>query len=172
MYSVTSTDRPREIFIAPQSSVGAPIPMMVVGEHFLQLAYYVEEQHLTADWSAASVRPAKPNDSDELCAVVQFKRPYAHMFGPPNEEAFSGHPLANRGLRPFAVFEVDGSSWLRALVKMNSVHPYHKDEQFAEFRHFVFAFHDTTFECIAHSFSASLWRGSVWVVLDSSANER
>jgi hypothetical protein len=56
-----------------------------------------------------------PDTEGCLVAVVRFDRPYAHMFGPPNDEAFHGHPLANRGLCPYAVFEVRDSSWLRRL---------------------------------------------------------
>ena len=96
---------------------------------------------------------------------------YAHMFGPPNDEAFEGHPLSQRGLRPYAVFEVQASSWLASLERMNSVHPYHSAERFAKYKHFIFAFHDTTFECIAEGFSVSIHRGSVRSVLRSSANE-
>jgi hypothetical protein len=83
------------------------------------------------------------------------------MFGPPNDEAFSGHPLASRGLSPWIVQEVVCSSWIRGLERMNSVHPYHRREAFSAFRHFVFAFHDSTFECVAEDFSVSLMRG--WV---------
>jgi hypothetical protein len=161
MYTVTA-DHPREITWVPQSSVGAPCPMLIAGEHSLQLAYYLEEGRLAPEWATATVRSPAVNDSNDLCAVVQFFGLYAHMFGPPNDEAFSGHPLANRGLSPYAVFEVEHSSWVRALERMNSVHPYHRTERFATFKHYIFAFHDTTFECVAESFSISLRRGSVW----------
>jgi len=92
------------------------------------------------------------------------------MFGPPNDEAFSGHPLAARGLEPYSVFEIAGSTWLRSLVQMNSVHPYHNADRFGTFRHWVFSFHDTTFECIAVSFSIALARGTPWSVLEDATN--
>lgn len=171
MYTVTAADHPNEISSLPQSSVGAPCPMLIAGEHALQLAYYLEEGRLTAEWASTTIRPPAVTDSDDLCAVVQFSRPYAHMFGPPNDEAFSGHPLASRGLSPYAVFEVENSSWVRGLEGMNSVHPYHRPERFAAFKHYIFAFHDTTFECVAESFSVSLRRGSVWRVLEAAQNE-
>ena len=83
------------------------------------------------------------------------------MFGPPNDETFSGHPLADRGLHPYAVFEVRDSSWIRKLERMNSVHHRHNRERFLEgLRHFVFAFHDSTFECVAHGFEVEVFRGS------------
>jgi hypothetical protein len=45
---------------------------------------------------------------------------------------------------------------------MNSVHPYHRRDDFMESkRHFVFAFHDSTFECVAQSFDVTVHRGSI-----------
>ena len=93
------------------------------------------------------------------------------LVGPPNDQALSGHPLTERGLHPYAVFEVEQSSWLRGLERMNSVHPYHPAEHFAKYEHYIFAFHDTTFECIAESFSISVHRGSVWSVILHAQNE-
>jgi hypothetical protein len=171
MYTVSSADHPRELSSVPQSSIGAPCPMLIAGEHTLRLAYYLEEGRLAPEWANATILPPAVNDSDELCAVVQFSGLYTHMSGPPNDEAFSGHPLASRGLSPYAVFEVEHSSWVRTLERMNSVHPYHRPERFATFKHYIFAFHDTTFECVAESFSVSLCRGSVWRVLQAAQND-
>lgn len=151
-------DRVREITTLPQSSIGSPSPMLVASEHLLMLGYYLEH---------------RPSDcgQEDACLIVRFYSPYAHLFGPPNDEAFSGHPLASRGLSPYRVYEVEGSSWLSALERMNSVHPYHKPQQFAEYRHFVFAFHDSTFECIAKRFEHIERRGSIWVALRESQDE-
>lgn len=168
MYTV-SADRPVEITSVPQSSVGAPCPMICAGEHALFLSYYLED--VPADWDGTAARLLSESEGDEPCALVKFERPYAHMFGPPNDEAFEGHPLSARGLCPYTVFEVQASSWLRALERMNSVHPYHKPERFAKYKHFVFAFHDTTFECIAESFMLTLHRGSVRSVLLAAEND-
>lgn len=51
------------------------------------------------------------------------------------------------------------------------VHPYHRLEAFAPYKHFVFSFHDSTLKCIAESFPVSLARGSTWPVLLSALNE-
>ncbi len=49
---------------------------------------------------------------------------------------------------------------------MNSVHPRHTPEWFFERkRHFIFAFHDSTFECVAESFEVEVRRGSRNTVL-------
>jgi hypothetical protein len=163
MYSVDRKDKVVELLDAPQSSIGAPRPMILAGEHELYLAYFI--QNTPTGWDGSTVRVIDENTSGEPIALITFTGINAHLFGPPNDEAFSGHPLASRGLRPYGVFEVCNSSWIRTLERMNSVHPYHRPERFVELRHFVFTFHDTTFECVAEDFSASVQEGSVARVL-------
>jgi hypothetical protein len=58
---------------------------------------------------------------------------------------------------------------------MNSVHPYHRPEAFADLHHYVFAFHDSTFECIARGFNATLLDGplaDVAAVMAGALSER
>ncbi len=150
MYHVDDQDSVKELKDLPQSSVGAPIPIIVEDEHRTIVAYYVQQSD--PDWDGTTVRAVGPDSDDELVAIVKFNS-YATMFGPPNDEAFSGHPLAARGLHPCGFFEILDSSWIRGLERMNSVHPYHRKADFlARYRHFVLSFHDTTFECIASGF--------------------
>jgi hypothetical protein len=106
-----------------------------------------------------------PADADEPVALVLFEPCYAHMFGPPNDEAFGGHPLAARGLHPSGAFEITHSSWIRRLERMNSVHPSHRPDRFWKRRHFVFAFHDKTLECVCDRFEVLTTRGSLTSVL-------
>jgi hypothetical protein len=171
MYVISAADKPREISAFPQSSVGAPCPSLIADENTLRICYYLEVERLSPAWREAEVLPPAAGDSDDLCAVVTFGMPYVHMFGPPNDEAFSGHPLASRGLEPYGAFEVEHSSWIRDLERMNAVHPYHRPERFPRFKHFILSFHDTTFECIAETFNISLCRGSVQRVLVRSLHE-
>jgi hypothetical protein len=160
VYTVDSKDTIVELKGAPQSDIGAPLPFVWADDYRLILEYLVSEPD--PKWDGSYVNVVSPDTPGALVAIVRFKRPYVHMFGPPNDEAFHGHPLASRGLTPYAAFEVINSSWLRHLEKMNSVHPYHNRERFMENRHhFVFGFHDSTFECIAESFSVILQRGSL-----------
>ena len=159
MYQVDTQDVVIELVDVPSSDGGAPLPAVVAAEHELELIYLASEPD--PEWDGTDVRVKSTASSGEPVAVVKFGRPYAHMFGPPNEEAFAGHPLAQRGVYPGGAFEVQHSSWLRALERMNSVHRYHTAARFAGFRHFIFAFHDSTFECIAKSYTCELRRGSV-----------
>jgi hypothetical protein len=39
---------------------------------------------------------------------------------------------------------------------MNRVHEHHQPARFERLRHFVFAFHDSTFECVAEGFRADI----------------
>ena len=166
MCSIDNQDTVAERTDLPQSSIGAPCAVVLSGEHFLRLAYYLEQRE--EGWDGSTVRLVGEHSGGEPCALVRFAHAAAHMFGPPNDEAFAGHPLAERDLEPYAVFEVNNSSWVRTLERMNSVHPYHQSKRFAKYKHFIFAFHDSVFECVAESFELSVHRGSVSGVLRAS----
>jgi hypothetical protein len=143
VYEIDRHDRVVELVDVPQCDPGAPMPIVVADEGRVELAYV-----------ARSVRPASVEEDGVVVAVVRFERPRAHMFGPPNDEALSGHPLWGRGLRPYGAYRVERSSWIRAVVRMNAVHPRHRPERFAALTHYVFTFHDSTFECLAHGFQS------------------
>ena len=159
MYSVDQNDRVEELRDVAQSSVGAPSPAVIADEHRVFAAYLVEASSMSREGSG--IRVVDPSLADETVALVSFVRPRAHFFGPPNNEAFSGHPLAARGLHPYAAFEVHESSWIRRLERMNSVHRLHRAAAFQKLRHFIFAFHDSTFECVAEGFQIEVRGGSL-----------
>ncbi|MFT3744341.1 MAG: hypothetical protein QM785_08595 [Pyrinomonadaceae bacterium] len=69
-------------------------------------------------------------------------------FGYPNDEGLGGHPLYSKGLSFYGCFEVINSEWIEEL-RQNNKTVYPDREIFAGFRHFIFSFHDSTFECIA-----------------------
>jgi hypothetical protein len=163
MYQVDDRDRVIELSEVPQSSVGAPLPVVLSDEHTLLLAYLVQEP--TSSWDHMSVRLVGPDTLIERLALVEFSRYQSFMFGSPNDEAFNGHPLYSRGLHPYAAFEIQNSSWVRQLERMNSVHPSHRAERFQRLKHFVFAFHDSTFECLAETYVISDHEGSLELLL-------
>lgn len=159
MYTIDELDEVVPLSDLPQSDVGCPLPTIIADDYRLVLEYLVSD--LEPKWDGTYVNVVDSN-TDGIVALIQFHRPYAHMMGAPNEEAISGHPLANRGLEAFAAFEVRNSSWIRQCEKMNSVHPHHDRCRFHESkRHFIFVFHDSTFECIAHGFDVSILKGSI-----------
>jgi hypothetical protein len=130
----------------PQSSVGSPEPVVISDEHLTFLAYVVEGK---PEWDTRVLTESDLAIFVERVALVEFLRCRSYMFGSPNDEAIHGHPLYMRGLKPYSVFEVQKSTWIRQLEQMNSVHPRHNPNSFQSLHHYVFTFHDSTFECIA-----------------------
>lgn len=95
-------------------------------------------------------------DVDGQVGEVRFEGLSSTSFGAPNDETFEGHPLYGSGFEPYRAMRVINSPWVQQLERMNSVHRYHDPSRFTTKQHFVFPFHDTTFECVARSFSASV----------------
>lgn len=90
-------------------------------------------------------------------AVLTFESCLVAKFGYPNEDGRMGHPAS--GLYG-GLYEVADSSWLRTLQAQNAVghpeaaswwptSPHAKDGR--PVRHFVVAFKDSTFECLARA---------------------
>lgn len=150
MYDVDARDRVVPVSGVPQSDAGAPLPLVLADEYQVLLGYLLAVRD--PDWDGTYVQVVGP-DSDEPGAIIEFHGVRSFYFGAPNDEAFEGHPLADRGLTPYSVAKIEDSSWIRRLERMNSVHPQHRPKGFWELSHFVFAFHDSTFECVANSFT-------------------
>ncbi|HMT08962.1 MAG TPA: hypothetical protein PKA82_13235 [Pyrinomonadaceae bacterium] len=168
MYEVDNRDKVVKLDGVPQSSVGAPIPTVLSNERMAVVAFYLHDT--PDDWDGNSVRIVGV-DSEEPAAIIEFKWCYAHMFGPPNDEAFEGHPLYERGLMPYGAYEIIDSSWIRKLERMNSVHRYHNSERFLGHHHYIFAFHDSTFECVADGFEITETSGSMESLLPIMAEK-
>lgn len=148
MYDVDEKDRVVELTGVPLPDVGAPAVALFATDHRLVLTYLASVRRIGHVGSLG--RGLLPEElSPSPIAVVEFSSPCAHQLGPPNDEALDGHPLASRGLEPYRCFEVEQSSWIRALEKQNRVHPRHNSDLYKQLRHYVFTFHDSTFECVA-----------------------
>jgi len=144
-YLVDGEDRVVSWTALPTPDVGAPKPIVVSDEDSVLLTYRI---------------------AGELFAVVQFLQFAAYFFGEPNDEAISGHPLADRGLEPYGCYVVEDSSWIRSLERQNAMHPMHDPARYRKVRHFIVAFHDSTFECVAAAAEVTEGeRGEVWLQL-------
>lgn len=86
--------------------------------------------------------------------VVQFERCSLAKFGHPNDEARPGHSLYSKGLGAYGVYEVRNSLWSRQTIEMNQQR-FPNAPDIAE-KHFIFTFHDSTFECLASGLQASV----------------
>lgn len=126
----TGRDRIVPLDLVPQPSGDEPEPFIVGNEHQLAVAYRMGESDM-AGYGASF------DDEAPFC-VLLFPQPVSHAH---TNEDFSVHPLASRGLVANRVHEV---------VNSTSVVAPSTDEAFARpERHFVIAFRDSTFECIA-----------------------
>jgi len=124
----------KEIKIPLDIDHGGTMPEIKADEHNLEVSFFLL-------------------DSDNR-GKLKFKSVLQFTFGYPNEEAISGHRYFKLGLMPFMFVEVTDSEVIQNIISSNRVHPYHKDEMFKEWKHFVFPFHDTTLEVIAKSYQS------------------
>ena len=155
MYQVDEKDKVLELGDFPPMETGDPCPSVMSDQSRCVLGYGLRQN---VDWNTTKVEEMEP----QRVAVVQFNGYVSHIFGTPNEEVISGHPLRGRGLNQYGFFEVENSSWLRAMEKVNSVHERHDKEKFmSAFRHFIITFHDSTFECIARDYDISVFEPPV-----------
>ena len=99
IYSIDEKDSVTKVADIPKSSPGAPIPLVLANERTLVVAFYLHVRDPA--WDGTTARMIDPESSAEPVAVITFPLYKALMFGPPNDEAFSGHPLAKRGLKPY-----------------------------------------------------------------------
>ncbi len=162
-YTPDERDRVVPLEGAPEYDFGAPLPVVLASETQLFLLCLLNER--SAPWHGSEESRGRPEETDPPVAVVEFRNPVAHLFGPPDEEIVAAHPLAARGLTAHDAHRVENSSWIRALERMGSVRPRHSPERFARLNHYVLAFHDSVFECAADGFSVTLRRGSMPAVL-------
>jgi len=125
-----------EIGLRPEP--GAPAPLLAQSEHDCYLVFNAVQEPGGAIGTG----------------VVEAVGCDITRFGYPNDEAIAGHPLWARGLNPYAVSEVIHSSWVTQLDEQNRVAfpDYNRPPK----RHFIIAFHDSTFECVADELNARI----------------
>lgn len=127
--------------------VGAPMPHLLQSEHRTFLVFL-----------------AKDLDTRQF-AVVEFKHCISTLMGTPNDEVLEGHPLHGKGLQAYRPMRVEHSRWLAELERINSVHDQYTPERWRKLSHYLFGFHDSTFECVAESVVVELQQGSLPEVL-------
>jgi hypothetical protein len=86
---------------------------------------------------------------DAGCAIVRFELCSISKFGYPNDEAWSGIPRT-RGLG-YGCYEVLNSPWNAEISELNK-HSF-PDSVPSKARHFLFLFHDSSFECLADGYT-------------------
>jgi hypothetical protein len=129
---------------------GAPLPHVVSSGRRTYLIYLMSEPDPEWDGTYATMIDPASTEKQPI-AIVQFEDCLVHKLGAPNDEALAGHPLYGRGLVAYRAHTVERSGWIREHERINSVHPRHEPGWEGYLRHYVLAFHDETFECIARS---------------------
>lgn len=134
--SAASGERAVVVSELPLCDAGAPMPIALADGGSVWLAYFGS---------------AEPFFTQRV--VVKVTGVDSVNFGGLNDEALHGHRLWAKGLVHYSFHEVIGSKWIATRERENSVHDYHRPAAFARLRHFVFTFHDETFECLADDFA-------------------
>lgn len=139
---------------------GAPLPHVIQNDCKTFLTFYVHEPE--PDWDGSYATVKDPGDgSVESLALIEFFGCSSAKFGSPNDEVFEGHPLSGKGLDAYTAQRVVNSKWLAELEAINSVHRRYDPALWRKRNHYVFWFHDTTFECVAESFRVEVFRESM-----------
>ena len=94
------------------------------------------------------------HQEDAGTALIEFDRCLITKFGYPNDEAQGGHPLAAKMHGAYDIYEVFNSSWATQLEQQNGI-PFLNLPKW-NIRHFIFIFHDSTFECLADDFKLEI----------------
>ncbi|MEO1247808.1 MAG: hypothetical protein AAFX56_19180 [Pseudomonadota bacterium] len=134
-----------------QWDVGAPLPFLLCSDNQTFLTFYAGRSD--PDWDGTYVNVVDPGSPmpASLC-LVSFKACASAKLGHPNDEVLSGHPLSGRGVDGYTAQIVKNSPWLAEVAKTNSAHRYDRPERWEALNHYVFWFHDSTFECLAESY--------------------
>jgi hypothetical protein len=139
---------------------GCPLPHLLCNDYRALLAFIVREPK--RGWDGSSVEIVSPTDEiARPLALVEFAPCFVAKLGAPNDEVLDGHPLQGRGLESYTAQKVVNSRWLAEIEAINKVHRCYNPATWRERNHYVFWFHDTTFECIAKSFEVEVYQESV-----------
>ena len=145
-------------------NAGCPLPHLLCNDYKALLTFILREAKPETDGSGVEVVGPADEQTRPL-ALVEFAPCFAVKLGSPNDEVFHGHPLQGRGLDGYTAQKVVNSRWLAEVETINKVHHCYDPASWRERSHFIFWFHDTTFECIAKSFKVELHRESIAVML-------
>ena len=144
---------------------GAPLPQLLMNDYKAYLTFYVDVPDPNWDGTYANVVDPKSDDTVSL-ALVDFKHCLIAKLGSPNDEVLHGHALEGKGLEGYTPLIVKNSKWISEIKSINKVHNQYREEVWESYNHYLFGFHDTTFECIAKSFDVELYNKSMGELLE------
>lgn len=119
-------------------SGGAPMPLLLTAMDVALLLCY----------------EALADAENEHVMEVRFDGCLSARMGHPNDEVLSGHPLWGKGLKFYEAHLIHDSALIAEHRRLNSVHPYHRDEVFDRLNHYLLVFKDEVVEVLAQHVSA------------------
>lgn len=162
LYAIDERDRLIALSEIPACNIGAPLPAIVAREHHTCLCYVVAKPS-TDGGHGQSVTAVDHDSDDDAIAVVEFQMCADVRFGWfPDENTYHRHPLASLGLDSYSAFEVQNSSWVRQLTRLESGN---RDTSLEKKRHFILTFHDSSIECVADSYTVTVQQESIRAAL-------
>jgi hypothetical protein len=148
-----------------QWDIGAPMPHLFTNDSRTLLTFYVRVTD--PGWDGTYVTVKSPGGgAEEVLALVEFERCISAKLGAPNDEVHAGHPLFGKGLDPYTAQEILNFPWLTELESINRFHSQFDPSFWRTLHHYMFWFHDTTFECVARSFSVEVHRETMAQMLN------
>lgn len=148
---------------------GAPLPHLLCSGDRTFLIFLLNEPNPAWDGTYVTIKDPASGVLEPL-ALVEFQSATV-KFGSPNDEVIHGHPLHGKGLMPYGAHYVVNSRWARELEEINKVHARFDPDRWKEVKHYLFAFHDETFECLALSHQVELYRTSMRELVESVARK-
>ncbi len=165
MYRLTGNDTVTKEEAIPFPDVGAPMPHFMGNEERLLLSYCIG--FVGVDSFSPVKTPHVVNESSRSeVVIVEFRNPVSCFLVPISDETFDAHPLARRGLLPYGVYRIDNSSWKSQTIASTYFHPRPSPGVLDAASHYVFAFHDSVFECIADGYEIRIRTASQDGVLE------
>lgn len=143
---------------------GAPMPHLMANENRVMLAFLLSE--LDPEWDRSCVTLTSPSDEQAApLGLVEFEFCFCAKLGEPSDNAIKAHPLNGKGQNAYEAQRVINSPWLKEIEATNSVHSIYHPDSLHGLNHYIFWFHDSTFECVAPSFKVETHRTSMKTLL-------
>ena len=132
--------------------VGAPCPHLLQSDYRTFLVFFLPD--VDPNWDGTWIKIRRPDSQEaQKLAVVEFQGCICTKMGLPREDAFTAHPLYGRGFVPYRAMSVENSTWVKELETINAMDHAFEGECWSELKHYIFPFHDSTFECVARGFT-------------------
>ena len=135
----------KKINLGFEIDVGAPLPTVLSNDYNLFLLFHKGKQ-----------------EDNEMMFVTFINKIALKFSNIPSHSDIVGHPYSKYGLNEIdsSLFEVKNSDWIKELKRINSfTNDSHTTIDLSNFKHYIFLFHDSTFECIAKSFEIKELKG-------------